>query len=151
MKIEKKEKLIEWTRERKNIDLLKNRYIITLVIILIAQISLFFGIFEIERKIQIVFDIICLIIWLISYIRYHIRIRLFELEPNTIRKNNMILIFLSTKDVWDTFILILGILVVGLFGSKVNFIGSIIIAIIIIGITIIFSNKISEYFQKKLK
>lgn len=148
MKIDKKEKLIEWTREPKNRELLRNRRKIFLIIMLVVVIVLP-RIFE--GKILINLITICIAIWLISYIRYHIRIGLFELEPDTIRKNNMSLIFLATRDVWETFILILGILVAGLLGNIVNFIGSIIIAIIIIGITIFLSNKISKYFKNKLK
>lgn len=145
MKIEKKEKLIKWIRKPKNKELLRNRDIIFLIIMLVVAI-----IVPRTFKGRILINL-CIAIWLISYIGYHIRIGLFELDSDTIRKNNMILIFLATKNVWETFMFILGILVAGLFVNKVNFIGCIIIAIIIICISTLLSNKISKYFKNKLK
>ncbi len=154
MSINRKEKLIEWTREPKNKKLLQNRYRIFSIVLLVVLIAI--PIIS-ERKILINLVNICFVIYLISYARYSIRIKLFKLEADTIRKNSIILIGLTYKDLWEKMIML--ILIMSILGvcavvqTKIIFIVSIIISIIVVVSSEIeiLSNKISKYFQKKLK
>lgn len=148
MKIEKKEKLIKFTREEKNkLKILIPCIVIGLIVFLVFENETNWGKKEPGVGISILFELVSLsaiYIWVIS--KY-----LFETKEEILRKNKISLIIFSDDRLWELILLCIMAPIVFIIifeTSEIIIITIIIIAIIFISVI---PNIISNYFKRKLK
>ena len=98
MKIEKKEKLIKWTREEKN----KLKILIPCIVICIIVFTIFvnetdWGKNDPSIIVAILFNLVFLSIWYIWFIFKS----LFKTKEDVLRKNKISLIIFSDDELWE--------------------------------------------------
>jgi len=146
-----KERLITFTRSNKNGKILRSIsftiLLIWLLIFFILNILQEQNVIVITNTIKVVFCIL----WIIQCIFYQFIEVLFKENDTIIRKNRLVIIFLSNYKAIETINTIIFLACILALRIKSNLFFTLCIVIAFLTINSIVSTKISEYFKSKLK